>query len=76
MTPHLDFRQRPTNILMFQVFEQLQLSICAFRQHRGAEWFHDLLDCNGLAGQLVSRRAFQWTLSVPVLPQKSSPALR
>lgn len=38
---------------MAQVFEEFQLAVCSFRQDRSTEGFHDLLDRNGLASELV-----------------------
>jgi hypothetical protein len=43
-----------TDILVLQVLQQLQLSICPLREHRCAEGLHDLLDGNILVGELVS----------------------
>ena len=48
--------QTSPHVLMTKVLEKLQLSVCSFREHRGAERFHDLLDCHSLAGQLVFGR--------------------
>ena len=42
---------------MPQMLEQLQLSIGTLGQDRRAERFHDLLDGNILAGELIFRRA-------------------
>lgn len=42
-----------TDILVPQMLEQLQLSIRALAQHRRAKGFHDLLDCDGLVGEVV-----------------------
>jgi hypothetical protein len=39
------------------MLEQLQLAVCALRQDRSAEGLHDLLDCHGLAGELILGRA-------------------
>jgi hypothetical protein len=50
-------RLNSTDILVLQVLEELQLTICSFRQHWGREWFHDLLDRDALAGKLVFGRA-------------------
>lgn len=47
------------HIFMPQMFEELELTVCAFRQDRGAKWLHDLLHGDGLASQLVSRRALR-----------------
>jgi hypothetical protein len=46
-----------THVLVSQVLEQLQLAVCPFRKHRGAEGLHDLLDGDALVGQLVPGRA-------------------
>lgn len=42
-----------TYILVSQVLEQLQLTVCALGEDRRAEGLHDLLDGHRLAGQLV-----------------------
>jgi hypothetical protein len=42
---------------MSEMLEQLQLAVCALRQDRSAEGLHDLLDGDGLAGELVLGRA-------------------
>lgn len=42
---------------MAEVLEQLQLSIGTLGKNRSAEGLHDLLDRNGLSGQLIARRA-------------------
>jgi hypothetical protein len=34
-------------VLMAQMLEELQLTVCALGQDRSAEWLHDLLDCDG-----------------------------
>ena len=47
---------RTPHILMSQVLEQLQLSVCPLGEHRGAERFHNLFDGHGLAGELVLGR--------------------
>lgn len=44
-------------ILVSEMLEQLQLSVGTLGEDRGAEGLHDLLDRDGLAGQLVPRRA-------------------
>ena len=54
-------------VLMLEVLQQLQLSVCSLRQDRRAEGFHDLLHRNRLSGELVLRRAVR-TLSEPTLP--------
>ena len=46
-----------TNILVLQVLQQLQLSVCPLGKHRCAEGLHDLLDGDILVGELVSGRA-------------------
>jgi hypothetical protein len=33
-----------THVFVLDVFEELEFTICAFAQYRGAEWFHDFLD--------------------------------
>lgn len=50
-------RRDQTHILMSQVFEQLELSVCSLGQNRRAEWLHDLLDSHSLAGKLIFGRA-------------------
>jgi len=42
-----------TYVLVFEVFEQLQLSVCSLRQDRRAEWLHDLLHRHSLPSELV-----------------------
>ena len=44
-------------ILMSKMLQQLQFSVCAFREDRSAEGFHNLLDRHRLAGELILRRA-------------------
>jgi hypothetical protein len=53
------------HIFMPQVLEEFEFAVCAFRQNRGAEGFHNLLHSDGLAGQLVSRGALRhrWSVS-------------
>jgi len=46
-------------ILVLEVLKQLELAVCSLGEDRGAEWFHDLFDSNGLAGQLILGRATQ-----------------
>ena len=41
------------HIFMTQVLEEFQLSVCALRQDRSAEGFHDLLDSHSLTGELI-----------------------
>ena len=38
---------------MTQVFEEFQFSVCALREDRSAERFHDLLDSHSLTGELI-----------------------
>ena len=57
------------HILMFEVLQQLQLSVCSLRQHRRAEGFHDLLHRNRLSGELVLRRAVRIVCQIPLYPQ-------
>lgn len=42
-----------TRVLMANVLEKLQLSICTFRQDGCAEGLHDLLDRYGLSSKLI-----------------------
>jgi hypothetical protein len=42
---------------MSEMLEQFQLAVSALRQNRSAEGLHDLLDGDGLAGELVLGRA-------------------
>jgi hypothetical protein len=42
---------------MAQMFEQFKFSVRTLRQDGRAEWFHNLLDCHGLASKLVLCRA-------------------
>ena len=53
-------------ILMTEMFEELQLAICPLGQDGSAEGFHNLLDGNGLAGELIFRRAIYIYMSVYV----------
>jgi hypothetical protein len=39
------------------MLQELKLTICSFRKHGRAEGFHDLLDGNSLAGELIFSRA-------------------
>lgn len=45
------------HILVSEVLQELQLSVCALGQDRSAEGLHDLLDGHGLAGELILGRA-------------------
>ena len=40
-------------ILMAEMLQQLELPVGAFGKDRSAEGLHDLLDCHGLASELV-----------------------
>lgn len=51
-----------THILVPQMLQELQFSVCALRQNRSAEGLHDLLDGNGLAGELVLCRTGSWSV--------------
>lgn len=42
-----------TYVLVLEVLQQLQFSVGALRQDRGAERLHDLLDGDGLASELI-----------------------
>lgn len=48
-----------TYILVPDILEQLQLTVCAFRQHGGGEGLHDLLDSHRGVRQLVPGTAHQ-----------------
>ena len=48
---------RAAHILVSEVLEKLQFAVCALGENRGAERFHDLLDGDGLVGELILRRA-------------------
>jgi hypothetical protein len=50
-------RSRETHILMFEVFQQLQLSVGSLGQYWGTEWLHDLLYGDILVGELIPSRA-------------------
>lgn len=53
-TPVVDRgRLGKTNILMAEVFEELQFAVRSLCENRRAEWFHNLLDGDGLTGQLI-----------------------
>ena len=65
-------RKRETHVFMAQVLEQLELSVSPFRQNRCAERLHDLLDSDGLASQLIARRADR--SRIPVSMRKRSHA--
>lgn len=52
---------------MSQVLQQLEFSVCAFGQDGCAERLHDLFHGNGLAGQLIPRRACPVVSAVAVL---------
>ena len=47
---------------MPEVLQELQFSVCALGQDRGAERLHDLLDRHGLAGELVLRGTTPWSV--------------
>jgi hypothetical protein len=44
-------------VLMLEMLQQLQLTVCALREDRCAEWLHDLLYSHRLAGELIFCRA-------------------
>lgn len=44
-------------ILMAEMLEEFKLSVCSLGQDWSTEWFHDLLDGNGLASELIFCRA-------------------
>lgn len=41
------------NIFVSKVLQQLEFSVCPFGQDGSAEWLHDLLDGDILAGELI-----------------------
>lgn len=51
---HVSFRT--AHILVPQMLEELQFSVCSLGEDGGAEGLHDLLDGYGLAGELVLGR--------------------
>ena len=51
--------RRGAYVLVLDVLEELKLPICTFAEDGGAEGFHDLLDRNGRASELIFRRAGQ-----------------
>jgi hypothetical protein len=46
MTPHPKRGAKPY-VLVAQMLEELQLTVCTLGQDRSAEGLHDLLDCDG-----------------------------
>lgn len=54
------------------MLEQLEFSVCSLRKHRRAEWLHDLLYRDGLAGQLVFRRTFRCQRVLLLSPSQPS----
>lgn len=46
-----------THVLVTQVFQQLQLSICSLGKDRGGEGFHNFFDGDRGTGKLIFRRA-------------------
>lgn len=58
-----DVAQR-NDILVSEVLEELELTVCALGQDGGAEGLHDLLDGDILVCQLIAGGAV-FTLSVP-----------
>jgi hypothetical protein len=53
-------------ILVSEMLEQFELAVCALRQNRSAEGLHDLLDGDGLAGELVLGRAARLSVCASV----------
>lgn len=53
-----------THVLVFQVLEQLELSVCTLRQNRCAEGLHDLLNSNILVGELIAGGAATCRVSI------------
>ena len=52
-----DTGREGTDILVFEVLQQLQLSVRALGEDWSAEGLHDLLDGHILVGELISGRA-------------------
>lgn len=46
-----------THVLVLEVFQEFELSICSLRKNRCAERLHDLLDGYILVCELVASRA-------------------
>lgn len=46
-----------TCVLVLEVLEQLEFSVCPLCKHGSAEGLHDLLDCDRLPSELILRRA-------------------
>lgn len=49
----IDTLKTGTYVLVLDVFEELELTVGALAEDRGAEWLHDLLDRDGGACELV-----------------------
>ena len=45
------------HVFVLDVLEEFELAVCSFAQNGCAEGFHDLLNRNGCAGELISGRA-------------------
>ena len=60
--------QKKTYILMLQVLQKLQFSVCSLRQDGGTERLHDLLNRNILASQLILGGAAQTHQYSPTTP--------
>ena len=52
-----------TDIFVLEMFEKFQFSVGPLGEYRGAERFHDLLDRDRLAGELIFGRAVIWSTS-------------
>jgi hypothetical protein len=53
-----------TYVLVLEMLEELQLAVCPLGEDRCAEWLHNLLHGNGLAGKLIFGRAIVVSPSV------------
>ena len=60
------YRASNTNVLVLEMLEEFELSVCALRQHRCAERLHDLLDGDILSCELVFGGAGELELSAGV----------
>jgi hypothetical protein len=64
-----------TYVLMAQVLEQLQLTVCALGQDGRAEGLHNLLDCDRRSSELILGRAVPVVSACPFVssPEFDSP---
>jgi hypothetical protein len=61
-----------THILMLQMLQELQFSVCSLGQNRGAERLHNLLYSDILVGELIFGGAIQKRASISNLHQQPS----